>query len=71
MKKKIEKLIDAFEESLKQLEFETNSRDFDVCLGRCIAYADVVYMLSGDAYLCSMMFQKVDKVKRSKEAAVK
>lgn len=67
MKKKIEKLIDVFEEKLQQLESETDSSAFDVCLGRCLAYADAVYMLSGDAYLCSIMFQKVDKVRCSKK----
>lgn len=67
MKKKIEKLIDMFEENLQQLESETDSSAFDVCLGRCLAYADAVYILSADSYLCSIMFQKIDKVRRSKK----
>lgn len=67
MKKKLEKLIDMFEENLKQLESETDSSAFDLCLGRCLAYADAAYILSGDSYLCSIMFQKVDKIRCSKK----
>lgn len=65
-KNKVEKLIELFEENLNHLTTETDSDDFNSCLGKCLAYADSTYVISEDAYLCSLMFQKIDKVIKSR-----
>lgn len=62
-KNKVDRLIDIFEETLKSFEEEKDSNVSSMLLGKCLAYADSIYIVSDDFYLCSIIYQKIDKIR--------